>query len=166
MRAIYLNIHSLLFQKSDRTQIPTLGYIRVHAQSLSTLCDPVDYSFCPWDSPGKNNGVGSHSFFQGIFLTQGSNLPLLHCRLILEHWVTREALEMYWVETKRASFLPYFSLDSSNSSPPPSCSKIQFFFGFFPHRESQAKSPWKYNSRSEQKQGKNYCFKIFSFLEL
>ena len=29
---------------------------------------------CPWDSPGKNTGVGSHSCLQGIFLTWGSNL--------------------------------------------------------------------------------------------
>ena len=29
---------------------------------------------CPWDSPGKNTGVGCHFLFQGIFLTQGSNL--------------------------------------------------------------------------------------------
>ena len=28
---------------------------------------------CPWDSPGKNTGVGSHSGLQGIFPTQGSN---------------------------------------------------------------------------------------------
>ena len=28
---------------------------------------------CPWDSPGKNNGVGRHSPFQGISPTQGSN---------------------------------------------------------------------------------------------
>ena len=28
---------------------------------------------CPWDSPGKNTGVGSHSLLQGIFPTQGSN---------------------------------------------------------------------------------------------
>ena len=33
---------------------------------------------CPWDSPGKNTGVGCHSLLQGIFLTQGSNLCLLH----------------------------------------------------------------------------------------
>ena len=33
-----------------------------------------------WDSPGKNSGVGSHSLLQGIFLTQGLNLGLLHCR--------------------------------------------------------------------------------------
>ena len=38
---------------------------------------------CPWDSPGKNTGVGCHSVLQGIFPTQGSNLGLLHCRQIL-----------------------------------------------------------------------------------
>ena len=39
----------------------------------------------PWNSPGKNTGVGSHSLFQGIFSTQGSNPSLLHCRQILYH---------------------------------------------------------------------------------
>ena len=38
---------------------------------------------CPRDSPGKNTGVGCHFLLQGIFLTQGSNLYLLHCRQIL-----------------------------------------------------------------------------------
>ena len=38
---------------------------------------------CPWNSPGKNTGVGCHSFLQGIFPTQGSNPGLLHCRQIL-----------------------------------------------------------------------------------
>ena len=28
---------------------------------------------CPWDSPGKNPGVGCHALLQGLFLTQGSN---------------------------------------------------------------------------------------------
>ena len=36
-----------------------------------------------WNSPGKNTGVGVHFFLQGIFLTQGSNLCLLHCSQIL-----------------------------------------------------------------------------------
>ena len=40
---------------------------------------------CPWDSPGKNTGVGCHFLLQGIFLTQGSNLSFLHCRQILYH---------------------------------------------------------------------------------
>ena len=33
---------------------------------------------CPWDSPGKNTGVGSHFFPQRIFLTQESNPSPLH----------------------------------------------------------------------------------------
>ena len=37
---------------------------------------------CPWDSPGKNTGVGTHSLLQGIFQTQGLNPGLLHCRQI------------------------------------------------------------------------------------
>ena len=42
-------------------------------------------SFFPWQrervcafSPGKNTGVGCHSLLQGILLTQGLNLHLLH----------------------------------------------------------------------------------------
>ena len=39
---------------------------------------------CPWDSPGKNTGVGCHALLQGIFPTQGWNpglLCLLHCHV-------------------------------------------------------------------------------------
>ena len=39
------------------------------AQSCPTFCDPTDYSpprlLCPWNSPGKNNGVGCHALLQG-----------------------------------------------------------------------------------------------------
>ena len=56
-------------------------------QSFLTLCDPTDYRLtrllCPWNSPGKNNGVGCHSLLQGIFPTQGSNPGLLYCRQTL-----------------------------------------------------------------------------------
>ena len=43
---------------------------------------------CPWDSPGKNTGVGHHAFLQGIFPTQGSSqllLQLLHFSQIVYH---------------------------------------------------------------------------------
>ena len=50
-------------------------------QSYPTLCDSMEYS--PWNSPGKNTGVGSLSLLQGIFPTQGSNPGLQHCRRIL-----------------------------------------------------------------------------------
>ena len=53
------------------------------------LCDPMDCSpsgfSYPWNSSGKNTGVGSHSLLQGIFLMQGSNLGLPYCRQILYH---------------------------------------------------------------------------------
>ena len=52
----------------------SLGCVCVcaHAQSCSTLCDPMDCHLCPWDFPGKHIGVGCHFLLQGIFPTQGS----------------------------------------------------------------------------------------------
>ena len=44
-----------------------------------------NWLLCPWISTGKNTGVGCHSLYQGIFLTQGSNPSLPHCRQILYH---------------------------------------------------------------------------------
>ena len=56
----------------------------VHAKSLQsylTLCDPMGCSptryLCPWDSKGKNTGMGLHSPLQNIFPTQ-IDLGLLH----------------------------------------------------------------------------------------
>ena len=62
----------------------------VVTQSCQTLCDPMDCSspgssLCSWNFPGKNTGVVSHSLLQGIFLTQGSNPGLPHCRQVLYH---------------------------------------------------------------------------------
>ena len=37
---------------------------------------------CPWESPGKNTGIGCHALLQGIFPTQGLN----SCLLYLLHW--------------------------------------------------------------------------------
>ena len=39
--------------------------------------------YSPWNSPGQNTGVGSLSFLQGIFPTQGLNPGLPYCRCIL-----------------------------------------------------------------------------------
>ena len=54
----------------------------VNAQSCPTFCSTHGLSptrlLCPWDFPGKNTGVGCHSFLQGIFPTPGSNPCLLN----------------------------------------------------------------------------------------
>ena len=62
------------------------------AQSCPALWDHMDCSLPgssmeenPWNSPGKNAGVGCHFLLQGIFPSQGSNLGLLHCRQNLYH---------------------------------------------------------------------------------
>ena len=41
---------------------------------------------CPWDSSGKNTGVGCHALLQGIFPTLGLNPDLPPCRWILYRW--------------------------------------------------------------------------------
>ena len=55
------------------------------AKSWPTLVTPWSVParlLCPWNSPGKNTGVGCHFLLQGIFLikTQRSNWCLLHCK--------------------------------------------------------------------------------------
>ena len=56
---------------------------------MSESCSVVSDSlrphglYSPWNSPGQNTGVGSHSLLQGIFPTLGSNPGLPHCKWIL-----------------------------------------------------------------------------------
>ena len=47
----------------------------VNSQALLSI------GILPWDSPGKSDGVGCHFLLQEIFLTQASNLCLLHWQM-------------------------------------------------------------------------------------
>ena len=49
---------------------------------------------CPWDSPGKNTGVGCHAVLQGIFPTQGLNLSVLH-RQTSATWETLKSMHQH-----------------------------------------------------------------------
>jgi len=49
--------------------------LRLVTQWCPIFCNPR--LLCPWNSPGKNTWVGSHSLLQGL------NPVLLHCRWIL-----------------------------------------------------------------------------------
>ena len=53
-------------------------------------CSPLGSSV--WDSPGKSTGVGCHALLQGIFLTQGLSLCLLH----LLHCQERHLESLLW----------------------------------------------------------------------
>ena len=74
-KALFLNFFS--FYLFLHVLNNTFCYKQLHAaaaakslQSCPTLCDPVDGSPlgspCPWDSPGKNTGVGCHCFLQRV----------------------------------------------------------------------------------------------------
>ena len=73
IQALYCHPTFLTYMQSQSVKVLVV-------QLYPILFDPM---VCPWKSPGKNPGVGCHFLVQGIFLTQGSNLGLLHCRQIL-----------------------------------------------------------------------------------
>ena len=59
----------------------------IHFSPLKLFVTLMDYPtrfLCPWDSPGKNTGVGCCALLQGIFLTLGLNPRL--CHLCFLHW--------------------------------------------------------------------------------
>ena len=58
---------------------------RSESENCSVMSDSLwpHGLYSPSNSPGQNTGVGSLSLLQQIFLTQGSNPSLPHCRWIL-----------------------------------------------------------------------------------
>ena len=62
----------------SQTQLKRLS---THAQTVNHQA-PLSMEFFQ----ARNTRVGSHSFLQGIFPTQGSNLHLLHWQLDSYHW--------------------------------------------------------------------------------
>ena len=94
---------------------------RSESAIVSISCSVMSYSLqpyglwparllCPWDSPGKSIGVGSHSLPQGIFLTQRLNLALQHCRQIvycLSHQGSPNQLYVYIDPLSLGLFLPH-----------------------------------------------------------
>ena len=53
--------------------------------SCSVVSDSLRFqqALLSMEFSGKNTGVGCHFLLQGVFLTQGLNPGLLHCRQIL-----------------------------------------------------------------------------------
>ena len=74
---------------------------RPHGLQLSRL-------LCPWDSPGKNNGVGYHFLSQWTFPTQRLNPDLPHCRQILYHQSHQGSPIIFLQEKKKRNILIVF----------------------------------------------------------
>ena len=65
--------------------------------------------YSPWNSPGQNTRVGSHSLLQVFFPTQGMNPGLPHCRQILyqlSHHGNPRILEWVAHPFSRGALLP------------------------------------------------------------
>ena len=76
----HMRDHELL-QNPERTNVFINAYVTTATKSLQlclTLCNPMDCSlpgFRPWDSPGKNTGVGCHFLLQSMKVESESEVP-------------------------------------------------------------------------------------------
>ena len=70
-------------------RVKVLSYVRPFATLWTIPCQALH----PWNSPGQNSGVGSHSLLQGILPTQRSEprSPALQADSTI--WATRACLE-------------------------------------------------------------------------
>ena len=93
---LFYNLPPSLTKGKEETVFTLSPLKRVVVVLVAKLCPTLSQPhglkparhLCPWDSPGKNTGVGCHFLLQGIFLSQGSNLGLLHWQgnsLLLSH---------------------------------------------------------------------------------
>ena len=79
-------LHNFTFQASPRIKFPCSPVyipLKFHPSYKQNTNLQSTRLLHPWNSPGKNTGVGCHFLLQGIFLTQGSNPGLPHCRQTL-----------------------------------------------------------------------------------
>ena len=111
----------------------------------------------PWDSLGKNTGVGCHFLLQGIFLTQGLNLGLLNCRRIFlpffSHHRTRQVLlhiTLPPTSSKKTTDLAYFHFCKSGVGVAHRLIKLQGI-ELKSHQESKAAEDLTVAGRSPQK---------------
>ena len=100
------------------SEVKSLSHVRLFATPWTVAHGLLG----PWDFPGKSTGVGCHFLLQGIFLTQGSNPGLPHCRQMLYH-LSHQGSPSFAVE----------GYNSESSSPCPSCvSLFSFNLGTIP----------------------------------
>ena len=102
--------------------------IPLHIQIYMFVCVLSCFShvwlLCPWDSLGRNTGMGCHALLQGIFPTQGSMEPALASRFFTNS-TTWEAYVyiphllypcVYWWTLELLPYLSYLGLLIINSA--------------------------------------------------
>ena len=79
------SVHGISQARVSKWVAISFSNVTCKSEGCSVVSDSLQPHglYCPWNSPGKNTGVGSHSLLQGIFPTQRSNPGILHCRWLL-----------------------------------------------------------------------------------
>ena len=89
MQAMYEHMlaHMHIFTPVNRvSESVSHSVVSDSATPWTVACQvPLPMEFSRQEYWGVNTGVGCHSLLQEIFLTQGLNLSLLHCRQVLYH---------------------------------------------------------------------------------
>ena len=75
-------------------------------QSCLTLCDPMDYTYSPWDSPGQSTGMGNPFPSPGDLPNPGirPKSPALQTLYCQSHQGSSRILEWVAIPFSRASF--------------------------------------------------------------
>ena len=89
---------SLHFQVVCWSRLVMSSSLRLHGLWPARL-------LCPWNSPGKDTGVGCCALLQGIFPTQGSNPGLPHCSWILYQLSNQGSPYIFKARLKYSQFM-------------------------------------------------------------
>ena len=120
---------------------------------LKRLSSSRSRLFYPWNSLGKNTGMGCHFLLQGIFLTQGLNPGLPHCRQILyhlNHLGSPPALQGRFLTTGLPGKSPFPIFFLTPSSP---CSRSQEDYPVWVSTAGFSGSPSRRGLREESELG-------------
>ena len=74
------------------------AYLSSHVPLFATHGLKPARLLCPWDSPGKNTGVGCHALLQGIFPPRDQTQVSCIVGRFFADWATREALMIMYIK--------------------------------------------------------------------
>ena len=119
-----LQLSYFFFTKTSSPRLQRSKFWKVKVKSLCRfrLFATPTWLLRPWDSPGKNTGMGCYFLLQEILPTQGSNPGLPHCRQTLHPLVSHQRISPWdWVShalpTELAGLLQFWKHLHKNSKP-------------------------------------------------
>ena len=135
----------LVFPFESKAAVSMLSH-SIMSNSVTLWTIQPSRLLCPWDSLGKNTGVGCHFLLLGI-LTHGSSLHFLH---LLQHEVDSLPLHYLGIPRQQSTVILFLILPSLNNKV------LSSVFG----KEEEWEKP---NTRKTNKKNE-MLYKSFSFI--